>query len=148
MKKGIRLADTENKHTVKWNPTRLKNIQWAIPNFQAYWKEKMNHKTSNKQDKKRTHAVAWESNEWTKQELSLDQLVLPAQDKNKTRLQGKSYGILQWFWSEYWYIVSFREKFIRRLWNSSRISIRILVWRCSCLFLDHNWSEFQSEADL
>ena len=29
------------------------------------------------------HAGAWESNEWTKQEISLDQLVLPAQDKTR-----------------------------------------------------------------
>ena len=43
----------------------------------------MNHQTSNRQDRKQTHAGAWESNEWTKQEISLDQLVQPAQDKTR-----------------------------------------------------------------
>ena len=36
-----------------------------------------------RQGRKWTHTGAWESNEWTKQEISLDQLVLPAQDKTR-----------------------------------------------------------------
>ena len=43
----------------------------------------MNHQTSNRQDRKQTQAGVWESNEWTKQEISLDQLVQPAQDKTR-----------------------------------------------------------------
>ena len=47
----------------------------------------MNHQTSNNQNRKRTHAGARESNEWTMQDFSLDQLVLPAQDKTRQDLE-------------------------------------------------------------
>ena len=40
-------------------------------------------------------------------------------------------------------VESFRWKFIRWLCNSSRILIRILVWKYSCLFFDQNSSQKQ-----
>ena len=38
---------------------------------------------------------------------------------------------------------SFRGKFIRWRSNSSKISIRILAWKCSCLFFDQNSNQKQ-----
>ena len=38
---------------------------------------------------------------------------------------------------------NFSDKYIRWLWNSLRISIRILVGECSCLFFDQNFSQKQ-----
>ena len=59
---------------VKFKNSLLKKVcgQWF---YTKVWRS---------ENRKRTHAGAWESNEWTKQEISLDQLVLPAQDKKLT----------------------------------------------------------------
>ena len=58
---------------VKFKNSLLKKVcgQWF---YTKVWRS---------ENRKRTHAGAWESNEWTKQEISLDQLVLPAQDKTR-----------------------------------------------------------------
>ena len=61
---------------VKFKNSLLKKVcgQWF---YTKVWRS---------ENRKRTHAGAWESNEWTKQEISLDQLVLPAQDKTRQEL--------------------------------------------------------------